>query len=69
MTSLVSRSAQRAGKRAWFQPFVHALNRRGIPRQPHTIDILSYTCDANTVTMRYNVRKFHGTHPAVDLKL
>ena len=35
----------RTGERAWFQPFAHALNRSRIPRRPHTIDILLYTCD------------------------
>ena len=40
--------ARRAGERAWFQSFAHALDRRGRARRPHTIDIVSYTCDVNT---------------------
>ena len=48
----------RAGGRAWFQLFTHVLNCRGIPRWPHTIDILSYSCDANTDTTHYTVHRF-----------
>ena len=71
----------RAGGRAWFQPFTHVLNCRGIPRWPHTIDILLYSCDANTDTTHYTVHRFtipayvvernslYYTYPAVDLKL
>ena len=38
--------AQRGGEKDWFQPFAHALNCGEISTLLHTIDILSYTYDA-----------------------
>ena len=49
---------QRAGEKAWILPFAHALNRHGISRRPHTIDILLFTCDGKTDATHYIVRKF-----------
>ena len=41
-----SQARRGGGERAWFQPFTHALNCGEIPPLLHTIDILSYTYDA-----------------------
>ena len=49
---------KRGRRRAWFQPFAHALNRGGIPPLPHTIDILPYARDARIDTKRNTVRRF-----------
>ena len=37
---------------------LHMLNCGGIPRLPHTIAILSYTCDTNIDTTCYTVYRF-----------
>ena len=47
---------KRGRRRAWFQPFVHALSRGGIPL--HTIDILPCARDARIDTKRNTVRRF-----------
>ena len=49
------------GERAWFQPFVHVLNRGGIPPPLHTIGILPYTHDARIDTKRNTVCRFMVT--------
>ena len=41
-----SQARRGGGERAWFQLFAHALNCGEIPPLLHTIDILSYTYDA-----------------------
>ena len=58
-------------KRAWFQPFAHALNRCGIPQPPHTIDILPYIHDVLHGLWTYCgsiLWRAKNSHPAPDLK-